>query len=238
MLQSQHFAGYVEICAMPSQDDIDATQELLRTHRQTVQLLLEQQAKLGVYTPPGVLIGISEARQAMSQAKAALRDWGITVEDLPSDQASEPAESPLPGASAAPIGGDTIIGVVGAGARGVAIGKQITQAISETSPADERHTIEALVQQCTQVLQAANLNPAIAPVAEFQLRLLAGELGKVESQSTPSASTISQVGGWLLDTVPALKPALTALFGAPAVRRVLQRADAPLGSWLGERFAG
>ena len=70
MLQSQHFAGYVEICAMPSQDDIDATQELLRTHRQTVQLLLEQQAKLGVYTPPGVLIGISEARQAMSRTAA------------------------------------------------------------------------------------------------------------------------------------------------------------------------
>lgn len=52
---------------MPSQDDMNTMQVLLRTHRQTLGILLEQQAKLGVYAPAGVLIGIAEARASESR---------------------------------------------------------------------------------------------------------------------------------------------------------------------------
>ncbi len=223
---------------MPSQDDIDATQALLRTHRQTLQLLLGQQAKLGVYAPPGVLIGIGEARQAIGEAKAALRDWGVAVDDLPADAESGPSTPATPLGSIAPAG-DVIIGTVGAGAQGVAIGKQITQNIGAASnPADDRRAIEACINTCEQVLGGANLPDAVAPVAAFQLRLLAGELSKVAAQGTPSTSTISQVGGWLLDNVPELHAPLIALFNAPETRRVLSRADTPLDAWLKERFGG
>ena len=59
---------------MPSQEDIDATQALLRTHRQTLQLLLDQQAKLGVYAPPGVLIGIGEtAKERLAALPSGMR---------------------------------------------------------------------------------------------------------------------------------------------------------------------
>jgi hypothetical protein len=223
---------------MPSQEDIDATQALLRTHRQTLQLLLDQQAKLGVYAPPGVLIGIGEARQAIGQAKAALREWGVAVDDLPADAESGPATPATPLGGIAPAG-DVIIGTVGAGAQGVAIGKQITQNIGAASnPADDRRAIEARVQACEQALGGAELPDAVAPVAAFQMRLLAGELSKVGAQGTPSASTISQVGGWLLDNVPELHAPLAALFNAPETRRVLSRADTPLDAWLKERFGG
>ncbi|MFN8569207.1 MAG: hypothetical protein U0Z44_17185 [Kouleothrix sp.] len=72
-------------------------------------------------------------------------------------------------------------------------------------------------------------------MAGFQLGLLAGELRKLDPRATPSASTVSQVGGWLLDNLPPLREALAALFAAPAVRRVLGRADADLSGWLQRR---
>ncbi|KPV49204.1 hypothetical protein SE17_33940 [Kouleothrix aurantiaca] len=128
---------------------------------------------------------------------------------------------------------------MGAAAQGVAIGKQITQNIGAASnPADDRRAIEARVQDCEQALGGAELPDAVAPVAAFQMRLLAGELSKVGAQGTPSASTISQVGGWLLDNVPELHAPLAALFNAPETRRVLSRADTPLDAWLKERFGG
>ena len=222
---------------MPSQEDTDATQALLRTHRQTLQLLLDQQAKLGVYAPPGVLIGIGEARQAIGEAKAALRGWGVPVDDLPADTESGPATPATPLGGIAPAG-DVIIGTVGAGAQGVAIGKNISQHIGAADPADDRRAIEARMQGCEQALAGADLPATVAPVATFQLRLLAGELSKIGAQGTPSASTISQVGGWLLDSVPELRQPLAALFNAPETRRALRRADTPLDAWLKERFGG
>ncbi|MBK9941929.1 MAG: hypothetical protein IPP13_09965 [Kouleothrix sp.] len=226
---------------MPSQDDINTMQVLLRTHRQTLGILLEQQAKLGVYAPAGVLIGIAEARASIAQAKVALRDWGVTVDDLPNDQSSE-APPVAPGPAGAPpsavaASGDVIIGTVGAGAQGVAIGKQITQVLgSPGTPGDDRHAIDALLQRCEHELAAAGLDATLIGMAEFQLGLLAGELRKLDPRATPSASTVSQVGGWLLDNLPPLREALAALFAAPAVRRVLGRADADLSGWLQRRF--
>ncbi|MFN8569208.1 MAG: hypothetical protein U0Z44_17190 [Kouleothrix sp.] len=50
--------------------------------------------------------------------------------------------------SAATASGDVIIGTVGAGAQGVAIGKQITQVLGSPGTPDDRHAIEALLQRC------------------------------------------------------------------------------------------
>jgi hypothetical protein len=44
------------------------------------------------------------------------------------------------------------------------------------------------------------------------------------------------VGDWLLDSLPQLRDPLAALFGAPAKRRALARADTPLDAWLRRRF--
>jgi hypothetical protein len=73
-------------------------------------------------------------------------------------------------------------------------------------------------------------------MASFQLRLLVGELGKSGERAVPSASTVTQVADWLLDHVPPLSSALTALFTAPPVMRALRHADAPLDAWLQRRF--
>ncbi|MEP7190852.1 MAG: hypothetical protein ABI901_16805, partial [Roseiflexaceae bacterium] len=83
---------------------------------------------------------------------------------------------------------------------------------------------------------AGRIDGAASTMAAFQLRLLAGELGKLGARATPSASTISQVGDWLADNIPPLQDGLTALFTAPAVLRLLSQADAPLDTWLQRRF--
>jgi hypothetical protein len=54
----------------------------------------------------------------------------------------------------------------------------------------------------------------------------------------PSASTITLVGDWLLDSMPQLHDPLVALFDAPATRRALARADTSLDGWLRRRFGG
>jgi len=62
---------------MPNQDDIAAQQELLQMHRQTLDVLLKQQAQLGEsYAPPAIINGIRIARASIAQIKQSLRDWG------------------------------------------------------------------------------------------------------------------------------------------------------------------
>jgi hypothetical protein len=130
---------------------------------------------------------------------------------------------------------------IGAGARGVAVGKDIHQTIGGDAAADaddDRQTIERLLAGLGRELAAAaaRLDPAAAAVAPIQLRLLAGELSKTGPREVPSASTVTLVGDWLLDNLPPLHDALVGLFAAPAVLRALGRADRPLGDWLQRRF--
>jgi hypothetical protein len=141
----------------------------------------------------------------------------------------------------ASIGGDVIIGHVGAGATGVAIGKNITQTVydvlGEPTP-DDKQVIEQKLSEAATAVQELReqLDAATATMAEFQLRLLQGELTKTEEGETPSASTITQVGDWLLDNVPQIAEILTSLFATPAVGRVVGKAGEVAVEWVKKRF--
>jgi hypothetical protein len=230
---------------MPTQDDIAAQQALLRAHRRTLGVLLEQQAAIGAaFAPPALAGGIAEAREAIARVKAVLRGWGVSAEDLPDDEkpaaATGAPNSPqtLPAGTSA--GGDMIVGSVGAGAQGIAIGKNIRQALSggQSAQEEDRRAIDELLARLDRELAAniGQIEHATAQMAAGYLRLLGGELTKAGDRAAPSASTVTLVGDWLLDNVSPLRAALAALFTAPASRRALARADAPLDTWLDRRF--
>jgi len=231
---------------MPTDEDIAAQQALLQAHRQTLDLLLTQQAQLGAaYAPPAIANGIRAARGAVAQIKRTLRDWGVSVDDLPND-ADLPAalddRLPRPDSSAPAVGGDNIVTTIGAGAQGNVVGKnQFVHQTIAAGPADpdaDRRAIDQLLARLESDLAASagQLDGATSMMAAFQLRLLAGELGKTGERASPSASTITQVGDWLLDNLPPPQGALAALFTAPPVLRALRRADAPLDAWLQRRL--
>ena len=86
---------------MPDQDDIANQQTLLEMHRQTLDVLLRQQAQFGeAYAPPAIVNGIRIARASIAQIKQSLHDWGAPAEDLPNDAL-------LPDAPADPTFGQT-----------------------------------------------------------------------------------------------------------------------------------
>ena len=139
------------------------------------------------------------------------------------------------------VGGDAVIATVGAGASNVAIGKNITQTIYDTlgePTPDDKDTIKGKFAEVSAALQQAQdqLDTHPAHMAEFQLKLLAGELEKTEEDQAPSASTITQVGDWLLDNVPAIAEVVTGLFATPAVGRVVGKAGEVAVQWLKSRF--
>lgn len=139
------------------------------------------------------------------------------------------------------IGGDVIIGEVGAGAKGVAIGKNITQAIYDTlgePTPDDKQVIEQKLSEVTAALQETRgqLDATTAKMAEFQVKLLQGELIKTEEGEMPSASTITQVGDWLLDNVPQIAEILTGLFATPAVGKVVGKAGEVAVKWVKKRL--
>jgi hypothetical protein len=141
----------------------------------------------------------------------------------------------------AQIGGDVIIGHVGAGATGVAIGKNITQTVydvlGEPTP-DDKQIIERKLSEAMSTVQGLReqLDAQTATMAEFQLKLLQGELTKTEEGETPSASTITQVGDWLLDNIPQIAEILTSLFATPAVGRVVGKAGEVAVEWVKKRL--
>jgi hypothetical protein len=136
-------------------------------------------------------------------------------------------------------GGDVIIGQVGAGAKGVAIGKNqaVYGTLGEPMPSDKQVIEEhfAKVAAALQKLQG-QLDANTAKMAEFQLKLLQGELTKTDKDETPSASTIIQVGDWLLDSIPSIAETLTSLFATPAVGKVVGKAGEAAIKWVKQRF--
>ncbi len=139
------------------------------------------------------------------------------------------------------VGGDVIIGEVGAGAKGVAIGKNITQAIYDTlgePTPDDKQVVEQKLSELTAALHEVRgqLDTATANMAQFQLKLLQGELIKTEEGEMPSASTITQVGDWLLDSIPQIAEILTGLFATPAVGKVVGKAGEVAVRWVKKRF--
>src|SRR5262245_25274082 len=88
---------------MASQDEIHHQQSLLTTYRRTLAVYRQQQAKMGVRTPPDVILGIEEARKEIHRIKATLRQWGAIVEDYPDDSDSSQATlATLPGKADSP----------------------------------------------------------------------------------------------------------------------------------------
>ena len=136
-------------------------------------------------------------------------------------------------------GGDVIIGQVGAGAKGVAIGKNLAVygTLGEPVPGDKQ-VIEKQFAQVTAALQKlqGQMDANTAKMAELQLKLLQGELTKTDKDETPSASTITQVGDWLLDSIPSIAETLTSLFATPAVGKVVGKAGEAAIKWVKQRF--
>ena len=136
-------------------------------------------------------------------------------------------------------GGDVIIGQVGAGAKGVAIGKNqaVYGTLGEPVPGDKQ-VIEKQFAQVTAALQKlqGQMDANTAKMAEIQLKLLQGELTKTDKDETPSASTITQVGDWLLDSIPSIAETLTSLFATPAVGKVVGKAGEAAIKWVKQRF--
>jgi hypothetical protein len=144
-------------------------------------------------------------------------------------------------AISAQAGGDLIIGYAGAGSSGVAIGKDITQRVYGVlgePTRDDRQIIEQRLARAMTGLQdlREQLDAATATMAEFQLGLLQGELTKTAEDEMPSASTITRVGDWLLDNVPAMGEILATVFATPAVGRVVGKAGEAAVEWVRKRF--
>jgi nucleoside-triphosphatase THEP1 len=73
---------------MASHDDIEQQQRLLVAHRATLAVYLERLARQGLaHVSPEVIHGIHEVRLHIRHIKVILRDWNITVEDHPDDEA-------------------------------------------------------------------------------------------------------------------------------------------------------
>lgn len=154
-----------------------------------------------------------------------------------SDQPSKPWWDEI----AVQASGDVIMGDVGAGAKNVAIGKNITQSVTEIlgdpTPDDGQIIASALSDLTAAIADLrGQLGDTSADMAEFQVGLLEGELAKTGEDDQPSASTITQVGDWLLDNVPDIFEILTGIFATPAVGRVVGKAGQVAVEWVKTRF--
>ncbi len=134
---------------------------------------------------------------------------------------------------------DVIIANVGSGSKNVAVGKNITQIITEIigeAQADDGALISSQIQKVVEALNSTDIDPRTAGKAEANIELLAEELGKASDDDPPAAKSIIRVGDWLLDNVPEITQAISELFGMPAVGRVLGRAGDAAIEWACKRF--
>jgi len=136
------------------------------------------------------------------------------------------------------VAGDVIIAQIGAGAENVAVGKNVAQSIGALDRLDDKQVIEQKLAEVTAAFDKVRgqVDATVVAVADFQIRLLRGELEKTAMGQVPSANVITQVGGWLLDNVPQIKPALANLFVASAVSRVVTRAGGSAVDWVKAKF--
>jgi hypothetical protein len=174
----------------------------------------------------GHVLHLAKGAEEMAKAEKIKRWW----DELPEDWAGKPS-----------VGGDVIVVRIGDHARNVAAGKNVTQTIygmlGEPQP-DDRQVIEQKFTEVHQALQATRdqLGATVAQMAEMQIRLMQGELIKTQEDEIPSANTITMVGDWLLDNVPAIMEALTGLFATPAIGRVIGKAGETAVRWVKERL--
>jgi len=206
----------------------------LAAHKRRLALLRERAALQGLGRDPSIDIEIEDIEKRI----ADLEGIGVRQQDSPLPQAeTRPWWEMLPPQAS----GDVIIATVGAGAQGVAVGKNIQQTLNamlgSPTPTD-RQIVQQGMAEISAVLERARgqLDPTIALMAEFQLKLLADELAKTEASETPSASAIVRVGDWLLDHLPQIAARLAGLFATSAVGRVISKAGEPALGWVRSRF--
>jgi hypothetical protein len=178
--------------------------------------------------PDGVIWTIDEEPKAMGKQEKV--NWW---QDLPQTMGDF---------NAGDVGGDVIIASVGAGARNVAIGKNITQAVYETlgQPAeDDRQVIEAELSETRSALAelAGQMGEGAVAMAGGIFGRMESELLKTGPDETPDANVITQMGDLLLNSVPHVAEVLASLFATPAVGRVVGKAGAAAVSWVRERFS-
>jgi hypothetical protein len=201
------------------------------------------------------LVGVMERRGRIPEltAAAAKQRPNVSWDMLGQNQASAPAAPLSSGAQGllrklmgrdgqpGSRTGDVIMAEVGAGAKNVAVGKNVAQAnvdVSGRPASDDAQVIEHHFKRLAEALDQARgqVDASAMAVADFQMKLLRGELGKTKENDVPSATAILQVGDWLLTNLPQIKPALTALFTAPAVSRVMAKAGSDAVSWTKAKF--
>jgi hypothetical protein len=220
-------------------DQLAHERRLLATRRASLNTAEEQAALYGLNIPLDL---VNVQRQLAEQIAAHEREIA-RLESLAPDAPDDPPPMDAPGGNKQPFwagiglsaGDDMIIAEVGASAQNVAVGKQISQ--HNAVPADDdRVQIEALLAALDVSLRGLDGAGALLSVVSLQINLLRGEITKGAGE-VPSASTIIQVGDWLLQALPASAPALATFFNAPAARRALQRAGIQAKEWARAHFS-
>lgn len=215
---------------------------MIAERRATLNAAQEQAAAYGLNAP----LDLVNVQRRLAEQLAAHEQEIARLEALAPAAPDEPPVSAVPAGDERPFwqglglsaGDDIIIAEVGASAQNVAVGKQISQALAgSAAPGDERAQIEVALAVLEAALRGLGGAGPLLSVLPLQIGLLRGELTKAAPE-TPSASTISQVGDWLLGALPACAPALAQLFSAPAVRRALQRSGPQAVAWASSRFNG
>jgi hypothetical protein len=136
-------------------------------------------------------------------------------------------------------GGDVIIATVGAGAKNIAAGKNITQRVTEGAGAaapDDQPLIEAALNRVVAALMTLPLDENKRGRAEQTLEDLQAELTKTAPEEEPDGKTIVKMGERLLELAPPLIEALAALFATPAVAQVVGKAGEVVRAWVKKRF--
>ena len=205
---------------------------------------------------------VAEARTAVSLAAPDTAEWGTPVlytrapdgviwdmrkkQDMLGSEEQAPWWDRLEVAAGQPgkghTGGDVITATVGAGARNVAVGKNITQTIYEAIGEPAANDKAIIAEQFSRLSAELGrlrtpLDASTAQMVQFQVKLLQGELTKTGESETPSANTITMAGDWLLENVPQIAEVLASLFATPAVGRVLGKAGEIAVQWVKRRFA-
>ena len=142
------------------------------------------------------------------------------------------------------VGGDVNTVNIGSGAhdiQGVAAGRYnqqtITKILGAPTPGDKQ-AIEQKLVELNKALEkfSGQIDANTVKMAEFQIKLLGGELTKTSEKESPSATTITQVGDWLLDNVPQVAETVVGLFATPAVGRVVGKAGEVAINWVKQKL--
>ena len=179
-----------------------------------------------------------EANRELLSQLATTGDSAITEPTKPWWDQLPSVTNSIAGLDLSGVQGDVIVANVGAGARNVAIGKNITQIVQETlgqPTADDRALIQAEFGKLLEALNQGDVDPRRAGKAEARLEDLQDELTKTEDEE-PDGEQITKIGDWLLENAPEITQALTELFGMPAVGRLLAKAGGAAVEWARHAF--